>query len=485
MRALFFCGILFSLAWSRFGIAQEEEAPAEPRQAAEKLPEPDASARKAAESALKEIFKGDYSKTGAADRQALARKLLQYGREEKGESAERYVCCRESADLAAKAGDFRTALEAIGDLDRSYRVDALSLKAKALEAARPSVRSAEDNQALAGEYFQLADEAVAADNYDLALALSRAASSAADKGKDDVLSSAARTREKDVAGLKGEQERVEKMKTVLSQHPGDPEASLAVGKFLCLVKGDWRQGLPLIAQRHEAALADLARKEIAAPQEPLELLALADGWWDLAAKEGEVYRIRFQIRAAAWYRSALPRLEGLSRAKVEKRLQEFSRINWSRLGVKKVYLADLQEEKSSVGVGQFGKKGDLGYKPNPRAKRNGRIRVGGLESPNGLSMHPPSQGSSYAIYRIDKKFGTLEARVAIADGGEKPPATPAVFKVYGDDRLLWKSRPAGKLGELQGVKVEISGVEMLKLEVECPGHYGSCWAVWVEPALVP
>jgi len=48
---------------------------------------------------------------------------------------------------------------------------------------------------------------------------------------------------------------------------------------------------------------------------------LADDWWNLAEKEKDWTKAAVQSRAAHWYEQALPKLTGLDKVKVEKRLE--------------------------------------------------------------------------------------------------------------------------------------------------------------------
>ncbi len=67
-----------------------------------------------------------------------------------------------------------------------------------------------------------------------------------------------------------------------------------------------------------------------------------------------------QKRAIHWYAAALPGLEGLARARVEKLVGEY-RESHPGEGPKEVYVSDLAETEFSVAVGTLGKKGQLGY----------------------------------------------------------------------------------------------------------------------------
>jgi hypothetical protein len=55
------------------------------------------------------------------------------------------------------------------------------------------------------------------------------------------------------------------------------------------------------------------------------------------------------------------------------------------------------------------------------------------------------------------------------------------FSVRGDGQLLWQSRPVSAQADAQRCEVSVTGVEVLTIEVECPGHPRRAHAVWIEP----
>jgi serine/threonine protein kinase len=140
------------------------------------------------------------------------------------------------------------------------------------------------------------------------------------------------------------------------------------------------------------------------------------------------------------------------------------------------YLCDLPERDVAVGYGRFGKKGDLGY-------GNNRITFKGVPSPHGLSMHPPDRGSARVAYMLEKKYRTFRAMVAINDDIDSSE-TALVFKVSGDGKLLWQSKPLKKRGEGDECIVPVAMIERLELEVHCPGSSENAHAVWVEARLL-
>ncbi len=144
---------------------------------------------------------------------------------------------------------------------------------------------------------------------------------------------------------------------------------------------------------------------------------------------------------------------------------------------KAVFLSDLPELDVKVGHGRFGKKGDLGYEDK-------RIVVKGLPSLNGLSMHPPANGAAAVSYLLAKKYQTFKGTAAINDDTANTE-TALTFKVLGDGKLLWQSRPLKNKGDVHECSISVKGIERLTLEVHCPGGSGRAHSVWAEPQLLP
>jgi len=141
---------------------------------------------------------------------------------------------------------------------------------------------------------------------------------------------------------------------------------------------------------------------------------------------------------------------------------------------KSAYLDSLGEIDFKVGHGTLGRNGSHGY-------GSAMVAVKGRKAKNALSIHPPKQGSSYVRYRLGGKWKTLTAMVAISDSATRPSSSPLTFKVFGDGRLLWKSHAVRTKGVSQKCRINIQGVEVLKLSVECPGNNAWSFAVWINP----
>ncbi|HZK81142.1 MAG TPA: hypothetical protein VFC46_08755 [Humisphaera sp.] len=282
-------------------------------------PIPPAPDRAKAEKSVREIFRTDFLRQGAESRKALAAKLLTEGMQ--GENlATRYVLLQDSSDLAAAAGDVKSAFRALDTMAAMFAVDGFELKNSALNTAGRSARTPADAADLAGASLSLSDEAVAAGRFDLAAKLAVQAETQAKTSRDVALYNDAHAKADEAQAALREAQKVKIAQEKLKQHPDDPGANLVVGKFLCFVKGDWEGGLHSLSHGSDRTLAAVAALDVANPSDPKAQLAVGDAWSALSQNPKVGVKIGAARRAAYWYRKAVPGLSGLEKIGAQKRL---------------------------------------------------------------------------------------------------------------------------------------------------------------------
>lgn len=290
-----------------------------------KTPVPDLESQAKSEKEVKELYKAEYGKTKTADLKKLAAILLKQGVETKDNASDRYVLLREARDLAARAGEFETALRAIEEMASDFAVSASDLKARALARAGEAALTPEAGKVLAEAAFGLIDEAIAADEFDAALRLAAVASSVARKASWGAFAAKAEARQKELKALQQDFQQVKEAADKLRQTPDDAEANLTMGRYFCLVKGAWDKGLPMLARGSDPALQALAAKEASRSADPDALIELGDGWTEQAGKEKGLAKTQMLLRAKSNYEQALPELKGLTKNKIELKIQEFAK----------------------------------------------------------------------------------------------------------------------------------------------------------------
>ncbi len=133
----------------------------------------------------------------------------------------------------------------------------------------------------------------------------------------------------------------------VQQWINSPDGDLgAVGAYFCFTKGEWGNGLPLLAVGATGDLQALAEKDLAAPKEGAARREVGDGWWALASSErNEWKKGRILVRARYWYEEALPGTEGLAKVRLENRLEEVEKALGPGATVNLLRMIDLSKHQ--------------------------------------------------------------------------------------------------------------------------------------------
>jgi hypothetical protein len=301
----------------------------------ERVPEPDVKEQDAARKRIREIFKDDYAKKAPSDVQALAKKLLKQGQENKADFPLTFVLLREAREKAIEALDPLIALEAIEVASRTFVIPVIQQKGEALDRIQRRTTSAEALDVLLSSYLAVVAEAVSVDRYEEALQLFPGAEAVAAR-VDPLCAAELKTRKKDVDAIGREYKAVKKHVDALKQNAEDAEANVVVGRFLCFVRNDFKAGIPLLAKGSDKTLQVLAEAELGQLSDAVSFAEIGDRWYELAkGYSGGKFEKRFQDRAFFWYDRAWPKMAGLDRVELDKRLNEreerFGKVNLLRL----------------------------------------------------------------------------------------------------------------------------------------------------------
>jgi len=279
-----------------------------------KKPVPDVAAQDSAAAIVKEVYGKEWKNAQTAMQKVeLAKKLLKQAKESSG--VDRFVLLRIGKDLGIDALDCDTAFEAVDEIDRSFVINTLGMKAEVLNKIASHAITAEERKALARRATELVNDAVHQDNFPIAKAINELLLRAARSANDSALANEATERSKQLDDFAKEYETAQIAAAVLRDRPTDPEANLTVGKYACLIKGDWNAGIPMLALGGDKALADLAGADLKGPASAKDQVSLGDRWWELAGGIGKK-------RAVFWYEKASPTLSGLAKEKATKRIAE-------------------------------------------------------------------------------------------------------------------------------------------------------------------
>ena len=156
----------------------------------------------------------------------------------------------------------RTALQAVGKLAERFDVPAATLQAETLLTAAREATTPTQRKAVAEAAIKLIADLAQADDYELARSVCDAARSSAQNGKEHSLARELSDKATELErGQKGFQVYRDAL-AVMENDPAEPEANLAAGRYLCFVKGDLDQGVPMLALGGDAELKAIAVKDL-------------------------------------------------------------------------------------------------------------------------------------------------------------------------------------------------------------------------------
>lgn len=294
---------------------------------APRRPVPDEPLQERARQQVRTVFADDLARAkGSTERQAtLATTLLEQVAQTR-EPALQFVLLQMGVEAAVQAADVATAWKAIEKLESQFLIDAPKLKLETLETLSRTARTPSSSAAVVEQLMALVEERVAADDYPAALQAAQVAVEEVRRHPDLALRKRVVGQLHRAEQIAAAYETVKPALDTLGRSPADPAASAAVGKFLCLVKGEWKRGLPLLARSDDPAFRAAAQAELQLTDErQANALRVADAWWELTERAEEAAREPLRAHALENYRLALPKLAGLDRVRVDRRLAETSR----------------------------------------------------------------------------------------------------------------------------------------------------------------
>lgn len=240
------------------------------------------------------------------DRQTLARKMYDDGVQTASNQTLRYALLREAEHRATDLGDAATACDAIDQLGRDFQIDPLPEKLTACDEALKKAQSPTQLWTLAVHVLVLADRALVAEQFDDARKLISLTTLAGRRLKRTDLTKYAERRQAMVRSRGEWHDRLEKALARLQDEPDDPAANLSAGIALCLLRGDWQHGLPLLARSGEKRMTEIAGLEAVAGKDAAMRPALVDAWLAEAPNQTGAMRTEFELQAKYWIERGLP-----------------------------------------------------------------------------------------------------------------------------------------------------------------------------------
>jgi hypothetical protein len=292
-----------------------------PRAAAEQKPVPDRAAQQTAAERIKSVFSDEYKSTDRAVKAKFAAQLVELAGTEK-EPVAKFTLYREAVRFASEAGDAATALRATDAMKENFAINPTSVKVYALSNVSKVTLSEEEAAVAADACAALVQELVAANEFAQAKTVVGYGLASLKRARDPQRLATLRDLGEGIDDIGRQYRAVAQHAAALKENPDDPAANLALGKFECFVKGNWREGLKYLSKGDDAGLKTLAGETLAAKDDAKEQFTIANGWWKQADTLDGVMKGRVLVYAGTYYEKALPGLTGLSKATAEKRLGE-------------------------------------------------------------------------------------------------------------------------------------------------------------------
>lgn len=285
-----------------------------------RAPVPTDAALAAAYDAVREVYDADYKAArNREQKRELADRLLQKAEQTRNDLPVMMTLLKLVMQVAEQADDCARQLQAIEILAATFQVDGLQMKAEALRKYSAKADSSIERDWVVQQATRLIDRALVVDRFDMAAEFARLSSDSTGTATE-MAGGPVHDRAAEIDEARQSFEGAQLAVATLATNGSDEEASLALGKYLCLVKGDWERGLSWLAKGSDPVLKELAAQEQVGANSPETQVRLGDSWWDLSEKAAGTVKKQLRERAAFRYRQALPTLTGLPRDRAAKRL---------------------------------------------------------------------------------------------------------------------------------------------------------------------
>jgi hypothetical protein len=271
------------------------------------------------------------SATTADAELAVVRTLRSRAKATVGDEPLRYALLLEARDLAVAKGEAPPACDVIEELGRSFAIDALAAKGQAITTAAAAAKGPRQHWRRGVVALVICERLAVDERFDRAASFASLAVEALRAAGNDELASHAERRLAAVQAAQRQFEAFLEGQQRLKDNADDAAANLAVGKYLCLVRGDLAAGLPKLAKGGDSVWQALARLESTERLTPVQQLRLADAWRRLASVERQADPDELRRHARYWYQQSLSGLAGSDRSRAARAAGELAGYPSTRL----------------------------------------------------------------------------------------------------------------------------------------------------------
>jgi len=246
--------------------------------------------------------------------QALAKRLLSEARKTT-EQVGRHALLIVAHDFAIRSGAPETCDGCIEDLAEFGST--LDLRLRSLSILPETCRTESQHTALAKLAQKYAIDGLADDDYRTATTAVEAALEAATNAKNLNLVKSSQALATTIDDYRKQYETLD-----IKRWPElDVKSAAKLGRFRCLTKGDWGNGIKLMA-RGDDTYAALAARDITPTEDPVERMLRGNAWVKEAEHAEQQYRYQTRVRAAHWYKLALPDLKDRDAVRIAEAIKQ-------------------------------------------------------------------------------------------------------------------------------------------------------------------
>lgn len=289
---------------------------------------PTSAAQTPVRNAMKEVFAEQIANRSVAARRKLIVALMAQVEKSADAPVDQFVLLAAVIDSSIEALNLPAAVRAADQMAEKFEVDPLAIKADAALRIGPKSTVPDIAAENVSAAMELAGALARADDYATSMRVCAAMQPAAAASGNAALRAQLQQRQHELTTARDAADRYARDLAKLKETPDDPAANLAVGRYRCLMKGDWENGLPMLAKGSDAALKTAAIFELSNPTSNDEVVHLGDLWWEAGAKQTDtMYRAALYSHASVHYSKAIEKVTGLRKVQIEKRIAEAAKVN--------------------------------------------------------------------------------------------------------------------------------------------------------------
>lgn len=297
-----------------------------------------------------------YSKEFAAARsvftayQSLCTQLEKLASTDGGDGATKYAALLLARDLYVRWETVKSAVTVADVICAEFAVDRLEFKSDLSKELATKVKGQRESKETLDATLPLIEEAIDVEQYELASELATLCIPLAVRVKDLAIRGEIGDLKKTAEACEKERTAANAAREALAQNRNDGDSRLKLGRWLCLRKGQWEEGLPHLAESSDSKLKNLAVRDLRSSTHPSGMIQAGISWMMYAKNEKGSAATEFAGRGLYWLQKALPIATGSEKTRVEQLMENCLEIRDKNLPiVNHNVLLDVVEQRADRG----------------------------------------------------------------------------------------------------------------------------------------